>query len=97
MFHLGSGGEMKLNPVTDEFVNELSSVLPKAAFRKTEPRYLEDPRGIFQGKAGLIVAPDNVEQVAHIIRAAGKAQVGVVAYGGGTGLVGPEEAKTHLR
>lgn len=79
---------MVLNPVTDEFAAQLAGVLPPAAVREIEPRYLEEPRGAFQGCVGMVVAPQTVQQVAEVIRAAVRARVGVVPYGGGTGLVG---------
>ncbi|MGR3661914.1 MAG: FAD-binding oxidoreductase [Paracoccaceae bacterium] len=79
---------MKLNPVTDIFLSNLRSQLPEATFREVSPRYLEEQRGLFQGQAGAVFAPATVDDVATIIRAASAASVGVVPYGGGTGLVG---------
>ena len=79
---------MPLNPVDAAFEERLRQSLPKDLFRPVEPRYLEEPRGIWQGKAGLIVAPRSTGQVAEVVRAAHQARVGVVPYGGGTGLVG---------
>lgn len=78
---------MGLNSAGDKFADILRRDLPERAFRPIEPRYLEEPRGKWQGQAGLVVAPENVEQVAHVIRAAADARVPVIPYGGGTGLV----------
>ncbi len=77
-----------LSPADDQFRDALAGVLPSEAFKPAEPRYLEEPRGRFQGQAGFVVAPDSVDQVAAVIRAASDHRVGVVPYGGGTGLVG---------
>ena len=79
---------MSLNPASDAFVSELGTQLPPATFRDITPNYLEEQRGLFHGQAGAVLAPANVDEVATIIRAASDALVGVVPYGGGTGLVG---------
>ena len=53
-----------------------------------EPRYLEEPRGRWPGRAAAVAKPHATEQVSEILRRAHAARVGVVPYGGGTGLVG---------
>ncbi|GKY89522.1 FAD-binding oxidoreductase [Sinisalibacter aestuarii] len=73
-----------LNPADESF----AARLPAGVLRPVEPRYLEERRGLFRGQAGLLAAPRDVEEVAAILRAANEARVGVVPYGGGTGLVG---------
>ncbi|MAM60746.1 FAD-binding oxidoreductase [Maritimibacter sp. UBA3975] len=77
-----------LNPADAAFEARLRDALPEAAFRPLTPAYLEEPRGLFQGGEGLLVAPGSTEDVAKVVRAALKARVAVVPYGGGTGLVG---------
>jgi len=80
---------MTLAPADDpDFVACLSEALPESAFRPIGPAYLEEPRGRWTGRAGVLVAPDGVEGVAAAIRAANEARVAVIPYGGGTGLVG---------
>ncbi|MDM8168109.1 FAD-binding oxidoreductase [Roseovarius sp.] len=79
---------MVLNSVDEAFVGRLREVLPEAAFREVTPAYLEEPRGRWAGQAGVLVAPDCVEDVAACVRLAAEARVPVVPYGGGTGLVG---------
>jgi FAD/FMN-containing dehydrogenase len=83
-----------LNPVTDAFEAELRRELSDAAFRDIAPHYLEEPRGKYPGQAGLVLAPGSVEEVSVILKAANAAGVGVVPYGGGTGLVAGQVA-TH--
>ncbi len=84
---------MTLSPVTPDFAKALRTVLPQNVFRDPEPRYLEEPRGRYTGQAGLVVAPGNVQDVATLVRAAAKARVAIVPYGGGTGLVGGQTAQ----
>ncbi len=79
---------MTLYPADPAFADGLASGLPKGVLRAPEPRYLEEPRGRYQGEAGLLALPRNTQEVATLIRAAHKARVPVVPYGGGTGLVG---------
>ena len=79
---------MSLNPVDPEFIAALRAELPQAAFRDAAPYYLQEPRGRWAGQAGVVVAPATVQEVASVVRAANRARVGIVPYGGGTGLVG---------
>ncbi|MDX1781456.1 MAG: FAD-binding oxidoreductase [Thalassovita sp.] len=83
---------MDLKPVTPAFLDSLRTHLPERSFRPVEPRYLEEPRGHWQGHAGAVLAPETTEQVATILRMADAARIGVVPYGGGTGLVGGQIA-----
>lgn len=50
--------------------------------------YLDEPRGLYRGQAAAILRPATTEQTAEILRRASEARVGVVPWGGGTGLVG---------
>jgi len=78
---------MNLNPADESFRARLREVLPDAALREVAPHYLEEPRGKWQGHAGVVVAPSDTGEVARAIQAAASARVGIVPYGGGTGLV----------
>ncbi|MBN2906022.1 MAG: FAD-binding oxidoreductase [Rhodobacteraceae bacterium] len=77
-----------LNPVTDALADDLRARLPQSAFRPLTPTYLEEPRGRYVGQGGLLLAPGSTQEVATIVRACAAARVGIVPYGGGTGLVG---------
>jgi FAD/FMN-containing dehydrogenase len=79
---------MTLNPATPDLARALRDHLPARAFRDVTPAYLEEPRGRWAGHAGLVVAPESAEQVAAVLRACTAGRVGVLPYGGGTGLVG---------
>ncbi len=75
-----------LNPVDPPFEATLRGLLPDAAFRDPAP-YLSEPRGRWQGH-GLVVAPASTQEVSAVVAACARTRVGIVPYGGGTGLVG---------
>jgi len=76
-----------LNPAGEALADALRPRLSAAAFRELAPAYLEEPRGRFRGQGGLLLAPASTDEVAEIVRACAAARVGIVPYGGGTGLV----------
>ncbi|MDX8347298.1 FAD-binding oxidoreductase [Cognatiyoonia sp. IB215446] len=76
-----------LNPVTDDFAAKLRDILPAAAFKEDDAPYLSEPRGRWTGH-GLVIAPGSPEEVAAVIKSCADDRVGIVPYGGGTGLVG---------
>jgi FAD/FMN-containing dehydrogenase len=77
-----------LNPVESGFLETLAAQLPAGTLRAAETRYLEEPRGRYFGQAGAVACPGSTQEVSAILRAAHAARVGVIPYGGGTGLVG---------
>ena len=79
-----------LNPASPEFLRRLAATLPEGMLAAPEPRYLEEPRGKWHGIAGGVARPVVVQDVATILRAAAEARVGIVPWGGGTGLVGAQ-------
>lgn len=83
---------MTLTPADASFLAALSADLPDDVFREVAPRYVTEPYGRGTGVSGPVLAPANAEQVSTIIRAAGQSRVGVIPYGGGTGLVGGQMA-----
>ncbi len=83
---------MPLNPASPAFIDQLTAALPEDTLRPAEPRYLEEPRGRYHGQAGTVALPRSVEEVATIVKMANAAQVGILPYGGGTGLVGGQVA-----
>ena len=87
---------MTLAPADDSFAATLAATLPEDTLRATEPRYLEEPRGRWSGVARNVALPRNAEEVAIILGACNAARVGVVPYGGGTGLVGGQIAPDSL-
>ncbi len=76
-----------LTPATPDTLAALAALLPDGAFRDQTDRYLTEPRGRWQGQ-GVVVAPHDTAQVAQIMAFCHAQRIGVVPYGGGTGLVG---------
>jgi len=72
-----------LNPADDA----LAACLPEGVLREVTPAYLEEPRGRWSGRGGLVAAPRNTQEVAAVVRACAEARVAIVPRGGGTGLV----------
>ena len=81
---------MSLNPAEGRFAERIEAAVPAEVFRPIEARYLEEPRDIYKGRPGLLALPRDVKEVAALVAAAGESRVGVVPYGGGTGLVGAQ-------
>jgi FAD/FMN-containing dehydrogenase len=81
-----------LNDVTSEFLDKLAALLPPDTLRSPEPRYLTEPRGMWEGRAAVVALPRNVEDVSVLLAACNEAQVPVIPMGGGTGLVGGQLA-----
>lgn len=77
---------MTLTP--DALANHLSETIGPKAIRPVEDRYLQEPRGRWQGQAAVVAAPQTTADVAAVIRFAADTDTPVVPYGGGTGLVG---------
>ncbi len=77
-----------LNPCDAAFAAGLALSLPEDRLSAPEARYLEEPRARWHGQAGILARPQTVAEVAAILRACNAARVGVVPWGGGTGLVG---------
>jgi FAD/FMN-containing dehydrogenase len=53
-----------------------------------EAAYLEEPRGLFHGRALAVVRPGSTEEVAALLALASRTATPVVPQGGNTGLVG---------
>lgn len=78
---------------TADFLVELDNLVP-GVLRDAEPRDLEEPRGRWTGQAAAVACPRTTQEVAAIVRACAKAEVGIIPMGGGTGLVGGQIAPT---
>ncbi len=76
-----------LNPADAAFADTLAARLPRGTVGPAEPRYLEEPRRKAVTQAALLARPRSTGEVAEIVRACAAARVGIVPWGGGTGLV----------
>ncbi len=76
-----------LNDADALFAERLSAALPDLSVRPADPSFLEEPRGLYKARPGFVARPASTEEVADIVRACGQHLVGIVPYGGGTGLV----------
>ncbi len=74
------------NPADDAFAARLEAACPSCVVADPVP-FLSEPRGRWTGQ-GVVVAPRSTAEVAAIVRLCAGARVGIVPYGGGTGLVG---------
>lgn len=79
---------MTLTPATPAFLDRLTQALPDLRTEPASARWLEEPRGKWHGQALAVLRPSTVEDVATILRMCNEARIGVIPYGGGTGLVG---------
>jgi FAD/FMN-containing dehydrogenase len=82
----------ELNACTLDVVSQLAALLPPDTLRAPDARHLEEPRARWHGTAGALALPRNTAEVATIVRACSDMRVGIVPYGGGTGLVGGQIA-----
>ncbi|WP_107495090.1 FAD-binding oxidoreductase [Thalassobius sp. I31.1] len=77
-----------LQPVTSEFIATLTETLGEDILRPADALYLEEPRKRIAGHAGAVVAPRNTQEVSDVLKLCSRYLVGVIPFGGGTGLVG---------
>lgn len=82
-----------LNSLTYEFETTLKSLLPADRFRDADDQYLKEPRGRYSGQKSLVALPRSTAEVSALVTACAQASVGIVPFGGGTGLVGGQVAE----
>ncbi len=78
-----------------EIVGEYACIADAAAMAP----FLQEPRGMFHGKAALVVRPASTDEVARVVAACAAAKVAIVPQGGNTGLCGgaaPHEDATEI-
>ncbi len=77
-----------LNPASDAFLAALATTLPDDTLRPASAAYHADPRGRWTGTGTTVALPRSTAEVSAIAAACNAARVGIVPWGGGTGLVG---------
>ncbi len=61
--------------------------------------YMQEPRGLFHGRALAVVRPSTVAQISRVLALCNESGTGVVPQGGNTGLVGgqtPDETRRQI-
>jgi FAD/FMN-containing dehydrogenase len=79
------------SPPTAELLARLKAIVGPAGYSVDPDElgpHLVEWRNRFVGKTPLLLKPADTQQVAAIVRACAEAEVGIVAQGGNTGLVG---------
>ncbi|MXU66858.1 FAD-binding oxidoreductase [Oceanomicrobium pacificus] len=71
-----------------DFLARLEARLGPGGLRPAEGAWLEEPRGRLHGQGAAVARPKDRDAVAAVVEACAAAGVGIVPYGGGTGLVG---------
>jgi FAD/FMN-containing dehydrogenase len=79
---------MTLSRATPDFLEVLSGQLPPDTLRAPEERHVSEPRTRWTGQGAAVALPRSADDVATIVQACAQARVGIVPWGGGTGLVG---------
>ncbi len=74
-----------LNPADSAFAERLNDAGIKT--RAATPAYLEELRGRYVGRSEIVALPTSTDEVAKIVRLCGDANIGLIPFGGGTGLV----------
>ncbi len=79
-----------LNAADDAFAEGLdrAGIRVKPADRS----YLEEPRSLYNGTSRQVALPTSTDEVSRVVRICAEARVGIVPYGGGTGLVAGQVA-----
>ncbi|PZQ52173.1 MAG: hydroxyacid dehydrogenase [Rhodovulum sulfidophilum] len=80
--------EATLRDADGALLGRLEAALGPGGVVPPEPRYLEEPRGRYHGRAAAVLRPADVAGVQAAVRLCAEARVGIVPYSGGTGLVG---------
>lgn len=80
-------------PADTKFAAAIRAVLPADVIADVAPQYMEEPRGRYAGRAGLLVKPRSTQEVSQLVALAYQHGVAVIPYGGGTGLVGGQVAE----
>lgn len=79
-----------LNPADTAFADRLNAA--GITTRAATPAYLEEQRGKFTGISEIVALPETTEEVATVVRLCAEVRVGLIPFGGGTGLVAGQVA-----
>ena len=77
----------QLTPADNVLAAQIERTVGQGVLRPVTEAYVSEPRGRHRGQAGVLALPRTVDDVSAIIRHCADRQVGVIPFGGGTGLV----------
>ena len=77
-----------LNEPDDALLSDLRAVVGEKGFLEPTETHLTERRGLFNGQAAALLRPNSTAEVAAVVKLCSAAGVGIVPWGGGTGLVG---------
>jgi len=85
-----------LREPSEGLLDELRATVGSRGWAVPEPgsAYLTEPRGWRKGRAAIALKPASTNEAARIVALCAAERVGIVPYGGGTGLVGGQVADT---
>ncbi len=77
-----------LNEPNGALLEALKAVVGPKGWLEPNDTYLTERRDLYRGRAAIIMRPGSTAEVAACVRLCAQARVGIVPWGGGTGLVG---------
>ncbi len=77
-----------LNEPNDALLDAFKTAVGPKGWLEPNDTYLTERRDLYKGKAAIILRPASTAEVAACVRLCSEARVGIVPWGGGTGLVG---------
>lgn len=77
-----------LNDPNEALLAALKTIVGDAGWVEPSDTYLTEQRGLYQGRAAIVLRPASTQEVAACVRLCAEAKVAIVPWGGGTGLVG---------
>lgn len=77
-----------LNEPDESLLSDLRALLGEAGLQEPTETHLTERRGLYKGQAAALARPASTAQVAEVVKRCAAAKVGLVPWGGGTGLVG---------
>lgn len=80
---------ISFNPPDQAALEALKTLVGPKGWKPADAsaRHFDDPRGRFQGHGALILMPANTQEVADIVMLCNDAQIGIIPFSGGTGVV----------
>lgn len=77
-----------LNDPSETLLNALKTAVGDKGWIVPTDKYLTEQRGLYRGRAAIVLRPGSTAEVANCVRLCAEAKVAIVPWGGGTGLVG---------